>query len=137
VRQAVDKLTNAELETPYRPGGWTIRQVVHHVADSHMNSIVRFKLALTEDNPTVKPYEEDRWALLQDYKLPIEPSLQILDGVHQRLTALFESFTDQQLERTFYHPASQDTATLKKVMALYAWHSQHHLAHIELAKKAI
>jgi len=134
IREAVTGLTDEQLETPYRPGGWTIRQVVHHVADSHINSIIRFKWAMTEDNPTIKAYHEDRWAQLADYKLPIEPSLIMLEGIHARLTALFESFTDEDWNRTFIHPESGATILLKRNLALYSWHGRHHLAHIAQAK---
>jgi hypothetical protein len=130
LRNVVIGLNEQQLDTQYRTGGWTIRQVIHHLADSHMNSIIRFKLALTEENPTIKPYEEADWALLPDYRLPVEASLKILEGVHQHLAALFESFTEEQWNRTFIHPASGDTVPLKRNLALYAWHGKHHLAHI-------
>jgi len=135
ITQAVAGLTDEQLETPYRPDGWTIRQVVHHVADSHLNSIIRFKWAMTEDNPTIKAYHEDLWAKLGDYKLPLEPSLKMLEGIHARLTALFESFTDADWNRTFIHPESGATILLKRNLALYSWHGRHHLAHIEQAKQ--
>ena len=136
VRHAIIGLNEKQLDTPYRPGGWTIRQVVHHVADSHMNSLMRFKWALTEESPTIKPYEEADWALLPDYRLPVEPSIKLLEGIHQRWVALLESFTENEWNRTFIHPASGDTVHLKKALALYAWHSDHHLAHItETVKK--
>lgn len=130
VRQATAGLTDEQLNTPYRPGGWTIRQVVHHIADSHMNSIVRFKWALTEDVPTIKPYRQTEWSELADYSLPIEPSLGMIDGIHQRLVALFESFTDKEWDVFFIHPETKGEVTLKRNLALYAWHSEHHLAHI-------
>ena len=136
VRQAIMTLNEKQLDTPYRTGGWTLRQVVHHLADSHMNSIVRFKWALTEDNPTIKPYAEADWALLPDYRLPVEPSLRMLEGIHQRWAALLESFSEEDWNRTFIHPASGETMPLKKALALYAWHCKHHLAHItETIKK--
>lgn len=135
MRHAVMKLTETQLDTPYRPGGWTIRQVVHHTADSHMNSIIRFKWALTEDRPTIKAYNEKDWALLPDSRLPVEPSLKMLEGIHQRLTALFESFTEDEWNRAFIHPESGATITLKRNLALYSWHSRHHLAHITEAVK--
>lgn len=135
LRQAVTGLTDEQLATPYRPGGWTIRQVVHHVADSHLNSIIRFKWALTEENPTIKAYEEAEWAKLPDYNLPLEPSLLILDGIHARLTALLNSFTDEQWNRTFIHPESGATISLKRNLATYSWHGKHHLAHIAQALK--
>jgi hypothetical protein len=136
MRQVISNLSEAQLDTPYRTGGWTIRQVVHHVADSHMNSIIRFKWALTENTPTIKAYNEADWAMLPDYRLPVEPSLKILEGVHQRLVALFESFTENEWGRDFIHPETGQTIKLKRNLALYAWHSKHHLAHItETIKK--
>ena len=136
LRQAVLGLTEQQLDTPYRTGGWTIRQVVHHVADSHMNSIVRFKLALTEDKPTIKPYEEADWALLPDYRLPVESSLRIIEGIHLHWVTLLESFTEDEWNRGFVHPESGNTILLKKAAGLYAWHSNHHLAHVtETVKK--
>lgn len=138
VRQAADGLTDEQLDTPYRKGGWTIRQVVHHIPDSHTNSLMRFKWAMTEDNPTIKPYDEAGFAKLADYQLPIASSLQMLEGIHQHLVALFESFTDADLNRTFTHPESGETSPLKKVIGLYAWHGNHHLAQItETAKKFV
>ena len=136
VRNVVMPLNERQLDTPYRLGGWTLRQVVHHLADSHMNSLTRFKLALTEDNPTIKPYDEAGWALQADYRMPVEASLRMLDGIHQHMAALFESFTDREWNRTFIHPESGSTTPLKKVLATYSWHGKHHLAHItETIKK--
>ncbi|MDB5007703.1 MAG: metal-dependent hydrolase [Mucilaginibacter sp.] len=136
LRQAIISLNEKQLDTPYRTGGWTIRQVVHHVADSHMNSLMRFKWALTEENPTIKPYEEADWALLADYRLPVESSLKILEGIHLHWVTLLESFTEDEWNRAFLHPASGDTMELKKALALYAWHCKHHLAHVtETIKK--
>jgi hypothetical protein len=136
LRHAIMSLTEKQLDTPYRTGGWTIRQVVHHVADSHMNSLMRFKLALTEENPTIKPYEEADLALLADYRLPVESSLKIIEGVHLHWVALLESLTEDEWNRTFFHPASGQTMQLKKALAVYAWHSMHHLAHVtETIKK--
>ena len=130
LRHAVMGLTESQLDTQYRTGGWTIRQVVHHVADSHMNSIIRLKWALTEENPVIKAYEEADWALLPDYRLPIEPSLKMLDGIHQHMGALFDSFTEEQWNRTFVHPQTGAEIPLKRNLAIYAWHGKHHLAHI-------
>src|ERR1700749_1805336 len=127
MRQAVISLNEKQLDTPYRTGGWTLRQVVHHVADSHMNSLTRFKLALTEENPTIKPYEEADWALLPDYRLPVEPSLKILEGLHLHWGALLDSFTEDQWARVFTHPASGETNNLKKALGMYAWPCKHHL----------
>src|SRR5471030_602249 len=121
LRHAIMKLNDKQLDTPYRPGGWTLRQVVHHVADSHMNSLIRFKWALTEDKPTIKAYQQTDWALLPDYRLPVESSLKMLDGIHQHLTALFESFSEDQWSRAFIHPETGATVQLKRNLALYAW----------------
>jgi uncharacterized damage-inducible protein DinB len=130
IRTAVDGLSEQQLDTPYRPGGWTVRQTVHHIADSHMNSYVRFKLALTEEEPpTIVPYYEDRWAELADSKLPVEVSLAIIDGVHQRWTTLLDSMTDSDFDKIFKHPETGDW-TLDGALALYAWHSGHHTAHV-------
>jgi uncharacterized damage-inducible protein DinB len=130
LRSAVNGLSNAQLNTPYRPGGWTVRQVVHHVPDSHLNSYVRFKLALTEDEPTIKPYAEDRWAQLADTKTtPLEVSLTLLDSLHDRWMRLLRSLTAEDWKRTFRHP-DLGTMTLEKTLALYAWHGRHHVAHI-------
>jgi uncharacterized damage-inducible protein DinB len=127
----VNVLTEAQLETPYRPGGWTVRQTIHHVADSHMNAYMRFKLALTEENPTIKPYEEGLWAELPDGKTaPVGWSLQLLKYVHLRWVMLLNSLTEQDLERTYFHPETKRTFPLSEVLALYAWHSEHHYEHI-------
>ena len=127
---AIDGLTDEQLDTPYRDGGWTLRQTVHHVADSHINSLCRFKLALTEDGPpTIRPYYEDRWAELADSAMPVDVSLKIIEGVHSRWTSLLEAMTDQDFQREFIHPETGKW-TLEGVLALYAWHSQHHTAHI-------
>ncbi|GAA4021413.1 bacillithiol transferase BstA [Hymenobacter glaciei] len=121
------------LEQPYRPGGWNGRQVIHHVADSHMNAYVRFRLALTEDKPTIKPYEESAWAELPDVAAtPIPVSLTLLEALHSRFVTLMHHLTDEQWQRTFYHPGNQRTATLEQTLALYAWHGKHHLAHLLL-----
>jgi hypothetical protein len=130
LRHAIIKLNDAQLDTHYRPGGWTLRQVVHHMADSHMNSLIRFKWALTEDKPTIKAYAQSDWALLADYRLPVESSLKMLDGIHQHLVALFESFTENEWDRVFIHPETGASISLKRNLAMYAWHSKHHLAHV-------
>jgi hypothetical protein len=124
-------LTEKQLDTQYRPGGWTIRQVVHHCADSHMNSLTRLKLALTEDRPTIKPYFEERWAELIDTKsMPIEPSLKMIEGIHQRWTVLLNNLTDEQYARVFIHPEYRKTLRVDENIGIYAWHCNHHLAHI-------
>jgi hypothetical protein len=131
LKKEVQDLTDAQLDTPYRPGGWTIRQVVHHCADSHLNSLTRFKLALTEDNPTIKPYFEDRWAELADSKtMPIEASLKMIEGIHERWTVLLTSLSALELARTFFHPESNKQYRLDENIGIYAWHCNHHLAHI-------
>ena len=129
IRQAVSDLSEEQLDTPYRPEGWTVRQVVHHVADSHLNSYCRFKLALTEDFPTIRPYYEDRWAELADSKLPVEDSLKILEGVHSRWVSMLNSLTDEDFQRKLNHPESGEW-TIEKFLGLYDWHSKHHTAHI-------
>jgi uncharacterized damage-inducible protein DinB len=136
LRSAVQGLSDSQLDTPYRPDGWTVRQVVHHVPDSHLNSYVRFKLALTEDEPTIKPYAEDRWAELADTKAtPVEVSLTMLDSLHDRWVRLLRALTTEQWKRTFRHP-EMGPMTLEKTLALYAWHGRHHVAHItELRKR--
>jgi uncharacterized damage-inducible protein DinB len=133
LKAAVAGLTDSQLDTPYREGGWTVGQTVHHVADSHLNAYVRFKLALTEDWPTVKPYEEALWAKLADSRLPVELSLNILTALHLRWVALLESMTDADFEKGYVHPGIKENGgrqPLWEVLALYAWHSQHHTAHI-------
>lgn len=135
ISSAVAGLTDEQLDTPYRDGGWTLRQTVHHVADSHINSLCRFKLALTEDEPpTIRPYLEDRWAELADSKMPVDVSLQIIDGVHSRWTSLLESMSDEDYRREFVHPETGKWS-LEGVLALYAWHSKHHTAHITRARE--
>jgi len=136
MRAAVDGLSSAQLDTPYRDGGWTIRQVVHHVPDSHMNAYVRFKLALTEDEPTIKPYAEDRWARLADSAAaPISVSLALLENLHARWVPLLRSLRPDDWKRAFKHP-ELGLMPLEKNLALYAWHGKHHTAHItELRKR--
>ena len=135
LRAAVQGLSAAQLDTPYRPGGWTVRQVVHHVPDSHLNSYVRFKLALTEDEPTIKTYAEDRWAELADTPAtPIEVSLTLLDSLHDRWLRLLRALTPEQWKRTLRHP-EMGAMTLEKTLALYSWHGKHHVAHITNLRK--
>lgn len=130
LRDAVAGLSDEQLDTPYRDGGWTLRQTVHHIADSHINSLCRFKLALTEDEPpTIRPYYEDRWAELADSKLPVNVSLAIIDGIHRRWVAVANAMTDDDFRREFVHPETGNW-TLDRVLGLYAWHSLHHTAHI-------
>src|SRR5215471_16953952 len=136
LRAAIAGLTREQIETPYREGGWTVRQVIHHVPDSHMNAYIRFKLALTEDEPTIKPYMEDRWAQLADTgKTPPEVSLVLLERLHDRWTRLLRSITTDQWKRSFRHP-ELGLVSLEKNLALYSWHGKHHLAHVtELRKR--
>ena len=130
MRAAVAGLTAEQLDTPYRDGGWTVRQVVHHVPESHMNSYIRFKLAITEDTPTIKPYFEDRWAQLDDaHQAPIELSLDLLETLHGRWVWFLRSLKDADFQRTFLHP-ELGPVSLDKNIALYAWHGQHHVAHV-------
>ncbi|WP_299115249.1 YfiT family bacillithiol transferase [uncultured Winogradskyella sp.] len=126
-------LSETELNYKYRPDGWTIKQVVHHCADSHINSIIRFKLAMTEDTPTIRPYFEDRFAKLIDYSEPLDASISILKGVHAKLGVLLKSFSEDDLKREFVHPEHGKHFTLEETIGTYAWHSNHHFAHIEQA----
>jgi len=131
LRAAVAGLTEAQLETPYRPDGWTVRQLVHHVADSHLNAVTRVRLALTEDSPTIKPYLEAKWAELPDARtMNVEPSLAILDGVHKRWVALLRTLGDAECARTVVHPDHGRTMSIDLLSALYAWHGRHHVAHV-------
>jgi hypothetical protein len=129
LQNTVYSLTSQQLDTPYREGGWTVRQLVHHIADSHTNAYVRTKLALTEDWPTIKPYDEAAWARLADSRMPIDGSLVMIGSLHERWVSLLESLAETDFERGYIHPENgrQNLAT---VLALYAWHSRHHTAHI-------
>lgn len=128
---AIQNLDASQLEMPYRPGGWAIKQLVHHVADSHINAYTRFKLGLTEDNPTVKPYDQEAWAKLSDTeKLPINISLTLLHALHARWSQLLDDLTESQWERTVYHPERKVNISLWELLKSYAWHSRHHVAHI-------
>ncbi|MGH9517754.1 MAG: YfiT family bacillithiol transferase [Terriglobales bacterium] len=130
VRAAIQGLSPKQLDTPYRDGGWNVRQVVHHVPESHMNAYIRFKLALTEDEPTIKPYAEDRWAKLADVQTtPIEVSLALLENLHSRWVILLRALREEEWKRTFIHPEN-GVVSLEKNLALYAWHGKHHTAHI-------
>jgi hypothetical protein len=129
LRAAVAGLNDVQLDTPYRDGGWTVRQVVHHFADSHANSYVRFKLAMTEDWPTIKPYDEAAWARLPDNRMPIAPSLDFVTGIHARLAGMLELMSEADFQKGFHHP-ERGRMTLANNLALYDWHSRHHVAHI-------
>lgn len=135
MRAAVAGLNDEQLDTPYRPGGWTVRQVVHHVPESHLNSYVRFKLAITEDEPTIKPYFEDRWAELDDARqAPIALSLDLLEALHGRWIWFLRSLKQADFQRTFRHP-ELGIVSVDKNIALYAWHGEHHVAHITSMRK--
>ena len=126
---AAANLTDEQMDTPYRPEGWTVRQTVHHIADSHLNSYCRFKLALTEDVPTIRPYYEDRWAKLEDSRMPIDVSMKIIEGVHARWANLLDSMSDEDFQRKLNHPETGEW-TLENFLGLYDWHCKHHTAHI-------
>jgi hypothetical protein len=128
-------MSDHQLDTPYREGGWTVRQVAHHLSDSHMNAYIRIKLALTENEPTIKPYEEKLWAELVDARtMPIEPSLQILESLHKRWVLLLRSLTPPDFSRTFRHPQS-GVRNVDWILQLYAWHGHHHVAHVTSLKE--
>jgi hypothetical protein len=131
LRQAVENMSEVQLSTPYRDGGWMVKQVMHHLFDSHSNAYTRMKLAMTEDNPTIKPYKEALWAEHEDGKnAPVESGLNLLELLHKRWVLFMRSITENDLQRTFFHPESKRTQTIAQTIALYAWHSRHHLAHI-------
>ena len=135
LRDAVRGLNDQQLDTPYRPDGWTVRQVVHHVPDSHANAFIRFKLALTEQNPTIKPYDEAAWAKLEDAKTtPIEISLSLTDGLHDRWLRLLRAMSAEDFGRGLMHPENGQM-NLDQMLALYAWHGRHHVAHITSLRK--
>lgn len=132
---AVQTLDEFQLQTPYRPDGWTVNQVIHHCADSHMNCVLRIKFALTEDAPHIKPYREDLWALCADYSLPYNNSLTLLHAIHRKILALVKPLTPIELDRTYVHEQYQRSFSIKDVICLYAWHGNHHLAHITSLKE--
>src|SRR5579872_7051279 len=135
LRAAVKGMSDAQLDTPYRPGGWTVRQLVHHVADSHMNAYMRTRFTLTEDNPPVKPYDEAKWAELSDAKsMPVEPSLAIIDAIHARWVHLLKSLKADQFARTMFHPEHGEL-TLDGLLNIYKWHGAHHVAHVTQLRK--
>jgi hypothetical protein len=137
LRAAVSGMTEQQLETPYRPGGWTVRQVVHHVADSHMNGYIRFKLALTENMPTIKPYQQAEWAELADTKTaPIETSLTLLDTLTDRWVRVLRAMSASDFSRMLIHPEHEQPLSLDQTLALYEWHGRHHLAHVNIVRRA-
>lgn len=130
LRRAVENLSEAQLDTPYRPGGWTVRQLVHHVADSHMNAYARFRFALTEENPTIKPYNEAVWAELKDAStMPVKVSLDLLDAMHERLVTLLRATPEASFARQLTHPEN-GAMTVDSLLGVYSWHGQHHTAHV-------
>jgi uncharacterized damage-inducible protein DinB len=129
LRNAVEGLDSGQLNTPYREGGWTVRQLVHHIADSHMNAFIRMRLALTEDWPTIKPYDEKAWATLHDSTAPVEWSLELIESLHARWVMMLQSLSEEQWIRGYKHPEN-GPQTLDLVALVYAWHSRHHVAHI-------
>ena len=135
IEYAITNLDHHQQDTPYRDGGWTVKQVVHHVADSHMNAYIRFKLGLTEETPAIKPYDEARWAELQDASgLDIEVSLVLLDALHRRWIVFLKSLNEEQFKRIFHHPET-GVMTMDRTLGLYAWHGRHHIAHIDSLRK--
>jgi len=130
----VRDLTEEDLAKTYREGSWTVKQVVHHIGESHMNAYIRIKLALTEDNPTIKPYDEDLWVRTRENEI-LDPavSLALIESLHAKMVALLENLTEQELTRTFFHPQYQRTSSIADLMALYSWHGRHHIGHIKLA----
>jgi hypothetical protein len=131
MRAALHGLSDAQFDTPYRDGGWTVRQVAHHVPDSHLNAYLRFKLALTEDNPTIKPYEEARWAELPDTAgTQVGVSLMLLEALHRRWVVLLKAMADPEWSRTYFHPGEKKSFKLEGALAMYVWHGQHHVAHV-------
>jgi hypothetical protein len=131
IENAISNLDEAQLQTPYRDGGWTVHQVVHHVADSHMNAYCRFKLGYTEDKPTIRPYDENLWAVTADVQhLPVNISITLLHALHQRWGEFLNSFTEEDFQRTIFHPEHKKELTLWYLLGMYSWHSKHHVAHI-------
>lgn len=138
IERAILNLDETQLNTPYRPDGWTIKQVVHHVADSHMNAYIRFKLALTEDNPTIKPYREELWAELSDTKnLPINISITLLHALHIRWVEILNNVQDDEWNRTIFHPQYNRKSTLWYLLGSYSWHGRHHTAHITSLRESM
>lgn len=136
LRKETIYLTDEQLDTPYRPGGWSVRQVIHHCAESHMNCFIRIKWALTENNPVIKAYDEKLWSELQDnLTMPIQPTLQLLEGLHFRLAYIMKNLSPSDLDKSFIHPENNSEYLLKQIIGMYAWHCNHHLAHITTLKK--
>ncbi|MEP0712127.1 MAG: YfiT family bacillithiol transferase, partial [Algoriphagus sp.] len=131
LEETTKSFSEEQWNTPYRPGGWTIKQVIHHLSDSHMNALMRVKWALTEDNPTIKPYDEAAWAELVDYTLPVSDSISLIRLIHAKWYVILNSMTFVEFQKSYFHPASQATVPLAEVTLMYQWHSKHHLAHIQ------
>lgn len=132
LKALVENMSDAQLDMPYRDGGWTARQVVHHCGDSHMNAFIRFKLALTEKNPTIKAYNEAEWAKLPDSSLPLSFSIDILKGLHYKWVHLLEGMSTSDFGKTYFHPESKSKVSLEEATLMYEWHGKHHLAHIKI-----
>ena len=131
----VASLSAEQLEKSYRPEGWNAKQIIHHLADSHMNALIRLKLTLTEDSPTIKPYNQDLWANLEDGKnTPVQTSLNLVEGIHQRLSILLKTVTDADLQRNYIHPEYNKEFKLDEMLALYAWHGRQHYEHLKIIK---
>ena len=136
LRKETLHLSDEQLDTPYRPGGWTVRQVIHHCAESHMNCFIRIKWALTETNPVIKAYDETLWSELPDnIRMPIHPTLNLLEGLHYRLAFIMKNLSEADLEKSFIHPENNSEYRIKQIIGTYAWHGNHHLAHITNLKK--
>ncbi|RMZ60131.1 putative metal-dependent hydrolase [Chryseobacterium nematophagum] len=136
LKNLIENFTEDQFNTQYREEGWTVRQLINHIADSHMNSFIRFKLAITENNPVIKPYDEAKWAELQDsLTISIKPAMRIIKGTHQRWVVLLKSLTNKQFARTFHHPEHHKDYDLRGYLAFYVWHCNHHFSHIENLKK--
>lgn len=134
LEKLVANLSSEQLEARYKPGSWTVRQVIHHIPDSHFNGYSRVKMAATEDNPTIKPYDQDGWSMLADVsETDVKISIDLLKALHHRLVHFLRSLDNEQLERTYHHPEDKNVVSIKEFMGLYAWHGEHHLAHIKLA----
>jgi hypothetical protein len=136
LENTIQNLDEYQIETPYRPDGWTVKQLIHHIADSHMNAFIRFKLGLTEDNPTIKPYLQDAWANLNDSKIvPINVSITLVHALHAKWAALLNGITSADLERTVFHPEQKKEISLWHMLGVYTWHGKHHVAHINALKE--
>lgn len=135
LEKTVTGLSEEQLDTAYRPDGWTVRQVVHHIADSHIVAYIRFKLTLTETTPAINPYQEDKWAELNDSKLPVAVSVHLITNIHLRWLAILKTMKTGDFDKMFFHPESKQNISLKEVLGLYAWHGKHHLAQITALKK--